>query len=197
MTEGRTRPKTSSSQVVNELEKAKEQIDSFEANVKELTLERMNEAPRQDAEPQTRLSSNEIQKSKEIYLKPEKTVRRMDKFNEKFRESYNFDKEYVHFIAENREMIGEDLEMWTGKYAGVPCEFWRVPTNKPVWGPRYLAEQIKKCAYHRLVMKQNVITENGGYGQMYGSLAADSIIQRLDAIPVSSRKSVFSGASGF
>jgi len=46
-------------------------------------------------------------------------------------------------------------------------------------------------------MKQNVVTESGGYGQMYGAIAADSVIQRLDAIPVSTRKSVFMGASGF
>jgi len=197
MAETRGRPKSANSQAEVEIEKVEKQLEAFEQNVKDLTLDRMNQAPREDVEPQTKLSSNDIQKNKEIYLKPERTIRRMDKFNEKFREQYNYDKEYVQFIAENRELIGDDIEIWTGKYAGVPCEFWRVPTNKPVWGPRYLAEQMKKCSYHRLVMKQNVVTESGGYGQMYGAIAADSVIQRLDAIPVSTRKSVFMGASGF
>lgn len=79
----------------------------------------------------------------------------------------------------------------------MPAEFWRVPTNKPVWGPRYLAEQIKGCVYHRLTMKQNVITESSGYGQMYGALAVDTTVQRLDARPVTKRSSIFMGAGGF
>ncbi len=179
------------------LEAAKEQLDAFEQNVKDLTLDRMNEAPKREVDQQTKLSSREIANSKDIYLKPERTITRRDKFNENYRNQYNFDKELVCFIAENREIIGEAIEMWTGKYAGVPLEFWKVPVNKPIWGPRYLAEQIKKCCYHRLVMKENIMTEHSGYGQMYGSMAADTTVQRLDAVPASTRKSVFMGASGF
>lgn len=180
-----------------ELEKIQQQCDAFEENVKELTLDRMNCAPKQDVEAQTKLSQKEISNSKDIYLKPDKTVASRDKFNEKFRDAYNFAKEFVCFTAENREIIGETIEMWTRPFGGMPAEFWKVPVNKPVWGPRYLAEQIKKCAYHRLVMQQNVVTESSGYGQMYGALAADTIVQRLDAMPASTRKSVFMGASGF
>lgn len=197
MTETRGRPRSVNAQVETELDKAKNQLEHFEQNVKELTLDRMNQAPKQEVEAQTKLSENEIRNSKDIYLKPSKTVPGRDKFNEKFRDSYNHAKEYVKFIAENRELTGENIEIWTRPFGGMPAEFWEVPTNKPIWGPRYLAEQIKKCSYHRLVMKQNVVTEQGGYGQIYGALAADSIVQRLDAIPVSSRRSVFMGASGF
>ncbi len=179
-----------------ELERAQEQIDAFDKNVKDLTMDRLNETPKEEQESQTKLSSKDISKSKDIYLKPDRTVSARDKFNEKFRDDYNFDKEYVQFIAENREIIGETIEIWTRPYGGMPAEFWKVPTNKPVWGPRYLAEQIKRKFYHRLVMQQNVITETSGYGQMYGSLAADTTIQRLDCYPVS-RKSVFTTASGF
>jgi len=119
-----------------------------------------------------------------------------DKFNETFRENHNFIKEYVSFIAENREIIGEMIEIWTRPMGGMPAEFWKVPVNKKVYGPRYLAEQIKKCYYHRLVM-QNIVTENNHAGQMYGTMVADSTIQRLDAIPVGDKKSVFLGVSGF
>jgi hypothetical protein len=181
----------------NELESAKQQIDAFEKNVNELTLDRMNAAPKEDIEPQTKLSSQDIKKSTEIYLKPTKSIARRDKFNEKLRKQYEFDKELVYFVAENREIIGEDIELWTGKYGGMPVEFWKVPTNKPVWGPRYLAEQIKSCSYHRLTMNQSVVTESGGYGQMYGALAVDTTVQRLDARPATKRTSVFMGASGF
>lgn len=180
-----------------DLEKSKKEIDSFEQNIKEMTLDRMNAAPKEEVEPQTKLSSKEIKNSTDIYLKPERSIGRRDKFNENFRNQYNYDKELVYFIAEHREILGEDIEIWTGKYAGVPVEFWKVPTNKPVWGPRYLAEQIKKCFYHRLTMKQNVVTETNGYGQMFGALAVDTTVQRLDALPANKRTSIFMGASGF
>lgn len=185
------------SNLPNDLEKVDAQFKAFDQNVKELTLDRMNEAPKQEVEPQTKLSSNQIANSKEIYLKPKTTVASRDKFNENFRKEYEFAKEYVCFIAENKELIGEDIEEWTRPFGGMPAEFWVVPTNKPVWGPRYLAEQIKGAKYHSLIMKQNVLTEANGYGQMYGALAVDTIVQRLDAIPVTQRKSVFMGASGF
>ena len=179
-----------------DLQKAEKQFEAYDQNIKEMTMDRLNEAPKQDMEPQTKLSSSQIEKSKDIYLKPTTSIGSREKFNEKFRESYNYDKELVHFIAENKEIIGEMIEMWTKPYPGMPAEYWKIPTNKPVWGPRYVAEQIKSKFYHRLIMQQTV-TENSGAGQFYGQLAADTTIQRLDAIPVSSRKSVFMGAKGF
>jgi hypothetical protein len=191
-----TKPKTSNSSAQRELDKAQEQFDAFDENVKSLTMDRMNEAKKEDMEPQTKLSSKDIEKSKEIYLKPERSISSKEKFNEKYREKYEFDKEYVHFIAEHKELLGETIECWTKPYAGMPAEFWKVPANKPVWGPRYLAEQIKKKSYHRLVMNQTV-TGADGLGQWYGSLAADTTIQRLDAMPVSTRKSIFMGANSF
>jgi hypothetical protein len=179
-----------------ELEKAEENFEKFDQEVKSMTMDRLNMAPKQEIEPQTKLSTKEIEKSKEIYLKPDRTVTSKEKFNEEYRNDYNFQKEYVHFIAENKELIGETLELWTKPFAGMSAEFWKVPANKPVWGPRYLAEQIKRKFYHRLIM-QPTMTQSEGFGQFYGSLAADTTIQRLDAIPVSERKSVFMGAKGF
>jgi len=29
-------------------------------------------------------------------------------------------------------------------FPGMPAEEWAIPTNKPINGPRYVAEQIKK-----------------------------------------------------
>lgn len=189
--------KVTNSSVGKELEKAKEQFDSFDANIKEMTMDRMNMAPKEEVEPQTKLSSREIDKSKNIYLKPDKVIGAQDKFNEKFRSSYEYDKEYVQFIAENKELIGETLELWTRPYGGMSAEFWKVPANTPVWGPRYLAEQIRRKFYHRLVMKQNQSAGQDGMGQYYGAMAADTTIARLTAEPVSTRKSVFMGSTNF
>lgn len=186
--------KSSTSLAQKELEKAEKQFEQFDKNIKDLTLDHMNTAPKEDVEPQTKLAQKDLEKSNDIYLKPIKSIGSPQKFNEKFRDQYEFDKKYVQFIAEHKEIIGEDIEIWTRPYGGVNAEYWRVPTNKPVWGPRYLAEQIKKATYHRLVMKQNIVTEANSVGQMFGAMAADTIVQRLDAMPVSSRKSIFMGA---
>lgn len=202
---GPGRPPKVNSSGEKELDKAQEQFDAFDNQVKELTLDRMNMAPKQEIEPQTKLSSNEIAKSKDIYLKPAKSLGVgvhpktgvHEKFNEDYRKDWEFAKEYVHFTAENKEIIGETIELWTKPFPGVNCEFWKVPVNTPVWGPRYLAERIKGCSYHRLRTEDGMQTGSDGFGKYHGTLVVDTTIQRLDAIPVSNRKSVFMGANSF
>lgn len=183
--------------VKTEIDKLSDQFDAYDQNVKDLTMDRMNMAPKEESEPQTKLAARDIEKSKDIYLKPKRCIFDRNKFNEKFRESYDFDKEYVQFIAENKEIGGENIELWTKPYAGVPAEEWIVPVNKPVWGPRYLAEQIKRKSYHRLTMQQSQIVGADGMGSYYGQLVADTTIERLTARPVSTRKSIFMGANNF
>jgi len=181
-----------------EIDKAEKQFDHFEKQIKDLTLDRMNSVPKEEVEPQTKLSQSEIEKSKEIYLKPQRAIASKEKFNEKFREDYNYSKEYVHFIAENKEVIGENIEMWTKPFPGMPAEFWNIPTNKPIWAPRYVPEQITKAKYHRLRTENNRYTAQDQNGEYYGTLVVDNIIQRLDAIPArSERKSLFMGKEDF
>ena len=177
----------------NILEKAKEESAAFEKQVQDLTLDRMNQAPKLESEPQTKLSSKEIENSKKIVLKPERWIADHQKFNSEFEKDWEFDKEYVQFVAEHKELQGESIEIWTHPFGGKGAEFWRVPTNTPVWGPRYLAEQIRKCKYHRLRMDQN-ITATSTVGMMYGGMVVDFTVERLTAEPVASgRRSVFIG----
>lgn len=185
------KPKMSSGEAQQQIDKIEQQIQKHDENIKSLTLDNMSEAPRVEMEPQHRMSQNQIANSKDIYLKPEKIVSSRDKFNEKFRDQYNFAKQLVPFIAEHNEQ-SDLIETWTRPFGGMPAEFWKVPTNTPVWGPRYLAEQIKRKSYHRLVMK-NTATNNEGGSQFYGQMAADTTIQRLDARPFSKSKSIFVG----
>jgi hypothetical protein len=177
-----------------EIDKLEKQFEAFDDQVKELTVDRMNQVSKTEAaEPQTKLSQKEIENSKRIYLKPERIISDGQKFNEKFREEWNFDKEYVQFIAEHKELIGEAIELWTHPYGGVGAEYWRVPTNKPVWGPRYLAEQIRRKYYHRLRMEERPTNTEGGM-TFYGQIVADTKVARLTAEPVStSKKSIFMG----
>jgi len=189
----RTRKPRVNSESQKHLEKIEEQSKVFEQNVKDLTLDRMNMAPKKEEEQQTKLSTQEVLNSKDIYLKPKRVIGCKDKFNEKYRAAYEFSKQYVQFIAENKEIIGESIDIWTRPYGGMPAEEWDVPVNKPVWGPRYLAEQIKRKFYHRLVMQQST-TGSDHMGQYFGTMAADTTIQRLDAIPVNRNKSLFFSA---
>jgi hypothetical protein len=189
------KPKPSSSGSEKELEKVEKQFEEFDSQVKEMTLDRMNMAPKQDVELQTKISQKELEKNKDIYLKPKRVVSSREKFNEDYRKQYEFDKEYVYFVAENHEVIGETINMWTKPYAGMPAEEWEIPCNKPVWAPRYVAEQIKRKCYHRLVMNESSITSMDGKGQYFGQMVVDTTIQRLDARPVSTKKSIFMGVN--
>jgi hypothetical protein len=186
------KPTNMNSASEKELVKAQKQFDEFEVSIKEMTMDRMAAAPKEETEPQAKLSQKEIAAKKENYLKPIRIISCKEKFNEKYRADYNFQKEYVNFIAQNNELIGECIEAWTKPFPGIPAEEWKVPVNTPVWGPRYLAEQIKRKTYHRLVMKETP-TESVGAGVMYGKMAVDTTIQRLDAHPVTQKKSVFMG----
>ena len=202
MTENK-KPKLNSGEMQKEIDKLEEQLKLQEEQLKKLTLDEMNKAPKQESEG-PKISQKEINNSKDIHLKPKRTIFAIDrntgkaqKFNEAFRKNWEFDKEEVYFVAEHKEMQGEVIETWTRPYGGIPAEYWEVPTGVPVWGPRYLAEQIRRKTYHRLVMKQNVITEENSVGQMYGAMAADSIIPRLEAHPVSKKRSIFMGDKPF
>ncbi len=193
-----TLPKVNS-ESQRQLDKASEHLDTFTVKVTDLVEKRMNFDPSRSANaaPQTNLSQNEIQKSKDIYLKPARAIGSKEKFNDKFRSSYDFDKEYVQFIAENKELIGSDIEIWTKPYPGMPAEYWIIPANKPVYGPRYLAEQLKRKFYHRLKSDEKRVTGDNAYGGDMGMIVVDTTVQRLDAQPVTQRKSIFMGATNF
>ncbi len=192
------KPKPQNSLADRELQKAEEQFKAFDDNIQTLTMDRMNQAPKEDAEPLHKMAQKDIVDSKDIYLKPFRSISSKEKFNEKFREDYEFSKEYVKFIPEHKELQGEEITLWTKPYPGVPAQEWKIPTGKPVWAPRFVAERLHGSTYHRLIMKENVSTGTDGMGtQYYGQMAVDTIVQRLDAIPVSNRKSIYMGASGF
>ncbi len=197
MAEIKDKPKVSNSAAEREMDKVGHQFDAFDDNIKKMTLDRTNETKKIEVEPQTKMSQKDIEDSKQIYLKPHRSISSKEKFNEDFRSEYNFSTEYVYFMAENKEIIGETIELWTKPFPGMPAQEWKVPCNTPLWAPRHLAEKIKRSRYHRFKMQQNTSIGGDNRGEYYGSMAVDTVIQRLDAVPVSTRKSVFMGANNF
>lgn len=178
-----------------ELKKVEAQIEKSQESMKEVGKEILNTSPKNDVAPPE--VSSKIS-SPEIYLKPKRTIQSKDKFNEALRSKYEHDKELVRFIAENNEIRGEPIEIWTRPYGGLPAEMWSVPVNKAVWGPRYLAEQIKRKFYNRLIMEDKPISSESGM-TYYGSMAVESTIHRLNAHPakVAKQVSFYQEASNF
>lgn len=182
------------SSLPKDLQKAQESFEQFDQSVKNLNLDSMSVAPHEESE--LKVSQKELNSKKEIHLKPKRTFPCKAKFNEAFRKDYEFMKELVCFVAENKEVIGETIDLWTKPFPGVPAEEWAIPVNTPVWGPRYLAERLKGCSYHRFSM-QNKPYEEGSMGTFYGNMVVDNTVQRLDAHPYTKKKSIFLGAGNF
>ncbi len=179
-----------------ELEKVEAQFDAQETQMKSYKIDPYNLPPREESEPQVKISNRQALAVKENYLKPTHVHSSRERFNEKYRADYEYAKVYVPFIAEHNEMKGEVIEIWTKSFPGMPAEEWHVPTNTPVWGPRYLAEQIKRKCYSRLAMKENMSSGQDAAGKYYGQIVAETSIPRLDARPVNQSKSIFMGADG-
>ena len=102
----------------NQMEKLEKQLDAYNENVQALTLDRMNQAPLKEVEEQTKLSQRELAKKPDVYLKPINSIRSKEAFNETFRGEWNHAKEYVHFIYENYEVIGEQLRIRPDSHPG-------------------------------------------------------------------------------
>lgn len=175
----------------DEIQKELDKLAVLEQEIKAVSNDINVSAPVKEEEPQTKLSQNELRNAQEIYLKPIKTQTSREKFNERFRDEWNHKKEYVRFIAEHKELIGEVIDKWTKPFPGVPAEEWLIPTNKPVWGPRYLAESLANKTYNRLTMDEAVAIEGNRYGTITGQLTVTQKIKRLDAYPATTARSVF------
>ncbi len=188
------KPKVTTSKAEQELDRAQEQFNEFDAQVKAINLDSARLAPLKEEEPQTKMSAKDIEKSREIYLKPIKWCACKDPFNEDYRSDWEDKKQMVRFIAENSEVKGETIDIWTKPFAGVAAMEWLVPVNKPVWGPRYLAEQIRSCQYSQLHTDESKTTGTTEHTSSFGQMVVEKRVNRLNATPVNTSKSIFMGA---
>lgn len=176
------KPNVSSPEAQKELDRVEQQFEKQEQDLKNV----MSERPTASSEnyPEHRISQKEIEKSSDVYLKPKRSIPSREKFNERFRESYNRDKEYVHYTVQHEEIKGETVELWTKPYPGLPAEEWAIPSGKPVWIPRYVAKKLEEgCVYHRLRTEDRPTKSEGGM-TYYGSMVVDDLIYRISARPV-------------
>lgn len=158
-----------------ELEKVELQFQKYDADLRSMEADTA-----QELEPQTKMSNREQAAFDAPYLKPHRTINAKEPFNEKYRASYNFDKEYVKVIAENNELVGETIELWTKPYAGISAEMWKVPCNRPVYIPRYLAKILSTRSYIRYSMGEQKMTGLDGGHQFYSNMIGKEVRKRLD-----------------
>ena len=178
-----------------ELDKAEKQFDQFEKEIKDLTLDSMNAAPKeapsevQVVKETSRRTKTSTSSQNARSLLRKSSMRSSAKIITSLRNTSNS-------LRRIKRLLERRLTCGTKPFPGMPAEEWEIPTNKPIWAPRYVAEQIKKCTFHRLVMEDRPVSADHA-GSYYGSMISKNTIQRLDAHPVVERKSVFMGASGF
>lgn len=168
-----------------ELDKLQDQFDDYKNTVDNLVEKRnvKGEAPEHE------ISQKDIEKSQDIYIKPNRIIMSKEKFNERYRDDYNFAKEYVHYTVEHHECKGDFVELWTKPFPGVPAEFWIVPSGKAVWIPRHVADKLEHgCSYRRLKTVDRPYSHDQMGTQYYGQIVEDTINYRISARPVSTRK---------
>lgn len=176
-----------------EIDKLEQNVAQFENQIKDLTAERPLNIKSEEYEP-PKVSQKQIDSS-DLYIKPTRWIADNQKFNPRFEKEWEYRKEYVHCILVHNESRGDLIEFWTHPFGGKGAEFWQVPSDKPVWIPRYAAEQLTKCKYHRLRMEEGKTRSADNMATYYGQMVADTVIQRLDATPINNKKSMFMGAA--
>lgn len=164
-----------------EVEQAIVQFDAFEKQLRSLSNQPLGQAP--ETEAQTKLSSREANREDLPYIKPSRTIASSEKFNDKYKAQFEYAKQYVRVIAENNEIIGEAIEVWTKPFPGVAAEFWKVPVNRPIMIPRYVASQISTRQYVQYSMTEPKMTGTEGGHQFYSGMIGKDIKRRLDCRP--------------
>ena len=168
-----------------ELQKLEEGFDNFKKEIENLEEKRFDKTEA----PEHQISQREVEKTPDTYIKPIRIIMSREKFNERFREQYNYMKEYVYYTVQHEECKGDTVELWTKPFPGCPAEFWNVPSGRPVWIPRYVAEKLEKgCTYQRLKMQQTNGHSNDGVSMLTGQLVFDETVYRIIARPVSKSK---------
>lgn len=187
------KPKVQSPELKKEIDKLDTSLNAMHTEAKQDNDVSFIQTHNYDLEEQTKKSSRELSKENIIHLTPSKWLADGQKFNEAFRKDWEFAKMRVNFIAEHREMKGERVELWTHEFGGVGAEFWRVPVNCVVNGPRYLAEQMHKNGYKSKVMDEHALKDrltSENYNEDHVPFGKDVFKKRINAQPYVARTTI-------
>jgi len=181
------RPRFLESEKNKEIEKVDLQIDALTQQMSALDQDTINKAPIRETEPQTLMTKAQEKYTDAPVIKPTKSMSAVGKPIPKQAKARKEGWEYVKVIAEHNELIGENIELWINPFAGDPCSYWEIPTNKPIYIPRFLAEHLATRNYHRLKMQDRPATQltaemhsDGMASQPSGQFVAKETIRRID-----------------
>lgn len=146
--------------------------------------------PVEEVDPVVKMSNREMAQYDAPYIRPVRSINRANSektptyWNSKFQKMRDYDWEYVKCKVENRELINDEIEVWTSKYGCDPAHFWKVPVNKPIWIPRLLATQLASCKYNKIIMQEEKIRGSDGMATYTGTLEVEQTVNRINCIPV-------------
>jgi hypothetical protein len=172
------------------------QSNEFSKELSKLNIDATSSLKTEETENQTKLSKREIKREQLPKITYIKSIASQEKFNERFRDEWKYAWEYVSCIVENKEVPGEQVEFWMKDYPGEDATFWRVPVNKPILLPRFVAQHLSARAYAQLSMDPGETREIGDGVQQYGFPVYKSMKKRIDCIPVSSYTNPFNKLVG-
>lgn len=160
-------------------------MDALQDQLDITTVDAINasNAPKKEVEPQTLLSKRQVEKYDAPYIKP--TIAESPNGKKKSSQDAMREKawKYVKVIVENNEVKGERVDFWLkAEISGECCNYWQVPTNRPVYLPFHVAEHLSNRTYHKLKMvAQNVELGKGEiHSSPNGVLVADQTVNRID-----------------
>ena len=131
-------------------EKLVQSVIETEQSLKELTVDKINETPDVELEPQTKLTNRQLADSLGCkYIEPLSKLKAIGTLPEKLRKQHARDWEYVKGIYENINEIGQAITFSLCLYPGDPDCVWKIPANTPVYVPRMVANHLENVQqYH-------------------------------------------------
>lgn len=164
-----------------EVDRLDAEFNAKEKQMSEMTQDAMKDAPLKELAPQVKISKEALEKTDAPKIVPCLTRAANGKKKSEQDALRKRAWEYIKVIAENNEVIGEDIEFWhKPMIAGEDLHFWKIPVNKPIYVPRHIAEHIRSRKYHRLKTDENIRVETNQFGDMMGRMIATETRQRLD-----------------
>ena len=120
-----------------------------------LTIDKIEDTPDKEPEIQTKLTHREMADELGVrYIEPKRKLGILGELPSNLEKQRARDWEYVKGIYENIDCIGEAVEFWYVLYPGDPDCLWSIPSNVPVFVPRFIAKHLEDVQkYHRFDYK--------------------------------------------
>lgn len=135
-----------------DLENIAKKTAELTEEMSQLTVDKINEIAPEPTLDELKLTAK--QKASDegvIFVEPKRKFKGLGKLPEKLKREHARAWEYVKGIYENYVVNNEPVRFWhNGDFPGDPDCLWEIPSNKPVYVPRFIAKHLEECQkYHQ------------------------------------------------